>query len=76
MLPAGWVTPFWMALVHAGAKPAGQREWHWVHTLQGRPFFPQDFPDTQVRRTRSRCAVPAFPSVAGAEQAWRVSPAL
>jgi hypothetical protein len=46
VLPAGWVQPFWLAAAYAGCKPAGQREWRWLHRLQGRPFFPLDFPDT------------------------------
>ena len=48
ILPAGWVPPAWLALAFAGVKPAGQREWRWAHTAQRRPFFPHDFPDTQV----------------------------
>lgn len=62
VVPGGWVQHFWQALAFAGAKPAGQREWRWAATLQGRPFFPHDFPDTQVcacrphapRATRAR----------------------
>jgi len=45
-VPAGWVPPFWLAAAYAGCKPAGQREWRWLHTLQGRPCFPWDHPDT------------------------------
>ena len=48
VLPAGWVPPFWLALAFAGCRPVGQREWHWLHTLQQRPFFPADYPDTQA----------------------------
>ena len=48
VLPGGWVLPFWLALVFQGAKAIGQREWRWLHTLQGLPFFPHDFPDTKV----------------------------
>lgn len=46
IVPAGWVPPFWLAAAFAGCKPGGQREWRWLHTLQGRPCFPWDHADT------------------------------
>ncbi|PRW59356.1 DEAD box RNA helicase isoform B [Chlorella sorokiniana] len=46
IVPASWVPPFWLAAAFAGCKPAGQREWRWLHTLQGQPCFPWDHPDT------------------------------
>lgn len=46
IVPAGWVPPFWLAAAYAGCKPAGQREWRWLHRLQGQPCFPWDHPDT------------------------------
>ena len=46
LLPPGWVAPVWQALVFSGARAAGQREWRWLHTLDLRPFFPHDAPDT------------------------------
>ena len=32
---------------HAGAAPAGQREWQWVAPQLGQATFPADFPDTR-----------------------------
>ncbi|BDA43704.1 probable ribonucleases P/MRP protein subunit POP1 at N-terminal half [Coccomyxa sp. Obi] len=46
ILPAGWVSHFWQALVYEGARPAGQREWRWAAAHHGVAFFPHDFPDT------------------------------
>ncbi|KDD74874.1 hypothetical protein H632_c1018p1 [Helicosporidium sp. ATCC 50920] len=47
-LPAGWVSPFWSALVAAGMTVAGQQEWRWMHTARGVPFFPADFAGTSA----------------------------
>ena len=30
VMPARWVMPVWQALVFAGARAVGQREWHWA----------------------------------------------
>ena len=30
VLPARWVMPVWQALVFAGARAVGMREWHWA----------------------------------------------
>ncbi len=30
VLPARWVMPVWQALVFAGARAVGLREWHWA----------------------------------------------
>ncbi|EIE19508.1 hypothetical protein COCSUDRAFT_83559 [Coccomyxa subellipsoidea C-169] len=46
ILPAGWASLFWQALVYNRARPAGQREWRWAAAHQGVGFFPHDFPDT------------------------------
>lgn len=48
VLPAGWALPVWQCLVFASCRAAGQREWRWLHTLQGAPFFPHDAPDTRA----------------------------
>ena len=48
VLPAGWAPPFWLAAAFAGCKPAGQREWRWLYTLQGQRSFPWDHPDTSA----------------------------
>jgi len=50
ILPAGWVKPFWMALVMAGAHAAGLREWEWYCAEAGLAAFPRDFPDTRAGR--------------------------
>jgi len=47
-VPPGWAPPLWLSLVFANCRPAGQREWHWLHTQQGLPFFPHDAPDTRA----------------------------
>ncbi|KAL4434275.1 hypothetical protein ABPG75_000716 [Micractinium tetrahymenae] len=46
ILPPGWAPPLWLALAYAGCKPAGQREWRWLHALEQRRCFPWDCPDT------------------------------
>jgi hypothetical protein len=46
ILPPGWVAPLWLAAAYAGCRPAGQREWRWLHRLQEQAFFPWDHPDT------------------------------
>lgn len=45
VVPSGWMMPVWMALIFQNCQPAGQREWHWIHTLNKKAFFPQDAPD-------------------------------
>jgi hypothetical protein len=34
ILPAGWASQFWQALVYNGARPAGQRDWRWAAAHQ------------------------------------------
>jgi len=42
VLPARWVMPVWQALVFAGARAVGLREWHWAAVDQARiPRDPQ-----------------------------------
>ena len=41
VVPAGWVSLFWHALVYEGARPAGQREWRWIAAHQVHlPYYP------------------------------------
>ena len=51
ILPAHWVMPVWLAMVAAGATIAGQEEMTWVAQAQGKPSFPEDFPDTAAGAT-------------------------
>ena len=46
ILAPGWVPPLWLTAAYAGCRPAGQREWRWLHRLQEQPFFPWDHSDT------------------------------
>lgn len=39
VLPASWVMPIWLALVFAGSRAVGIREWHWAATDQVRPLL-------------------------------------
>jgi hypothetical protein len=49
IIPSGWMMPFWMTLILRNCQPAGQREWHWVHTWGKKAFFPQDIPDSSFQ---------------------------
>eukprot|EP00899_Mesostigma_viride_P007548 jgi/Mesvir1/16795/Mv15164-RA.1 len=46
VVPAGWATRLWVALVLAGAHAIGLRERRWVAVEMGAPSFPMDFPET------------------------------
>ena len=49
--PSGWALPLWLALVHLGARAAGQREWGWLASAAGAATFPDDFPDAAAGAT-------------------------
>ncbi|KAA8497265.1 Ribonucleases P/MRP protein subunit POP1 [Porphyridium purpureum] len=46
ILPAQWAMPFWLAFIYAGARAVGLREMRQLHREGGKPYFPDDYPDS------------------------------
>ena len=73
IVPAGWVLPVWGALLPARptsssarpaspprrCRPAGQAEWAAAAAVQGTPWFPHDWPDTEAGRAAAAGEVEA-----------------
>ncbi|KIY71524.1 POP1-domain-containing protein [Cylindrobasidium torrendii FP15055 ss-10] len=48
IIPSGWSMPFWDSLTYTGTRVGGQRECQVQSFEAGVPFFPKDFPTTEL----------------------------
>lgn len=48
IIPSGWSMPFWDSLTYTGTRVGGQRECQIQSFEAGIPFFPKDFPTTEL----------------------------
>ncbi len=46
IIPNGWAMPFWLTMVHSGAKAIGQRELNYLMFESGVLQFPNEYSDT------------------------------
>ncbi|KAG7088510.1 hypothetical protein E1B28_012494 [Marasmius oreades] len=54
LLPAGWSMAFLSSLIHTGTRVGGQRERAHQAFEAGRPYFPRDFPGTDLYSLHTR----------------------